>query len=117
MNPDAFRCKPIGFIQKLPVQKEMSPDWMRLQYTEQYYEYANYSARNAEQDWNLDSLHTREDTYTNRINADEVLNYIQSVNKNNCQKRLNAGDPLKLKGDISYGADVHFKNEAQMAVR
>ena len=32
MNPDAFRCKPIGFIQKLPVQKENSPEWMRLQY-------------------------------------------------------------------------------------
>jgi len=114
MNPDAFRCKPIGFIQKLPVQKENSPEWMRLQYTEKYYEYANYSS---DQEWNLDSLHNRKDTYTTRINADEVLNYIQSVNKDNCKKLMKAGDPLKLKGDISYGADVHFKNEAQMAVR
>merc|ERR1719394_157895 len=30
---------------------------------------------------------------------------------------MKSGDPLKLRGDISYGADVHFKNEAQMAVR
>ena len=65
----------------------------------------------------MDSLHNRKDTYTTRINADEVLNYIQSVNKDNCKKLMEAGDPLKLKGDISYGADVHFKNEAQMAVR
>jgi len=43
---------------------------MRLQYTEKYYEYANYSS---EQDWNLDSLHNRKDTYTTRINADEAL--------------------------------------------
>merc|ERR1712110_892051 len=44
MDPKQFSCDRIGFIQKLPVQKTKSPEWMRALYTEKYYEYANFTS-------------------------------------------------------------------------
>lgn len=107
-----FDCKPIGFIQKLPVEKAYSLPWMREQYTEQYFEYKNYTSQ---QEWSLKSVHHRESVGTKKINVDEVLNYIHSINPTNCKNKTE--EDLQLKGDISYGASIQFENEALMAVR
>jgi len=110
-DPKQFACDKIGFIQKLPVQKTKSPEWMRALYTEKYYEYANFTSGTA----NLDSIHARKDTGTTRINADNVLNFIHSVDHKNC-KNMDK-EQLNLRGDIAYGSESQFKNEALMAVR
>merc|ERR1711892_782983 len=113
-NPNTFQCPKVGFIQKLPVQKTKSPKWMQSQYTEKYYEYTNFSSE-PEDGWNLDSLHQRKETGSTRINADEVLNFIHSVDHKNCHTKT--AEELNLKGDISFGAEEQFRNEAHMAVR
>ena len=38
-----------------------------------------------------------------------MLNFINSVNRDNCQKM--SEEQLNLKGDITYGAEEQFKNE------
>eukprot|EP00090_Calanus_glacialis_P009944 TRINITY_DN1832_c0_g1_i1.p1 TRINITY_DN1832_c0_g1~~TRINITY_DN1832_c0_g1_i1.p1 ORF type:complete len:847 (+),score=167.28 TRINITY_DN1832_c0_g1_i1:123-2663(+) len=114
MNPENFQCPKVGFIQKLPVQKTKSPEWMKTQYTEKYYEYTNFTTE-PEDGWNLDSLHQRKETGSTRINIDEVLNFIHSVDEKNCHKKTE--EELNLKGDITFGAEEQFKNEALMAVR
>eukprot|EP00095_Tigriopus_kingsejongensis_P001165 maker-scaffold350_size199587-snap-gene-0.27 protein:Tk01165 transcript:maker-scaffold350_size199587-snap-gene-0.27-mRNA-1 annotation:"hypothetical protein SINV_01162" len=48
-------------------------------------------------------------------NIDEILKFIWSVNSENCNERSH--EELHLKGDISWGAEVQFRNEALMAVR
>ncbi len=45
--------------------QEYSPDWMREQYIEHYYEYVNYT-RN--QQWDLSSIHHRSYLKYNYIN-------------------------------------------------
>ena len=112
MDPKQFSCDRIGFIQKLPTEKKESPLWMESIYKEKYYEYNNWTR---ESQANLDSIHQREDTGTTRINADNIVNFIQSVNEKNCHTK--SKDELNLRGDISYGAEQQFKNEALMAVR
>ena len=111
-SPNNFQCSKVGFIQKLPVQKVKSPEWMRELYTEKYYEYTNYTS---DQQWDLTSLHQRKETLSTRINIDEVLNFIVSINDKNCHTKTE--EELNLKGDISWGAEEQFKNEALMAVR
>jgi len=61
------------------------------------------------------TLTCRESIGNKKINVDEVLNYIHSINKDNCKNK--SPEDLQLKGDISYGADEQFENEALMAVR
>ena len=94
-DPKQFSCDKIGFIQKLPVTKKESPEWMRQLYTEKYYEYNNWT-RDTEA--NLDSIHQRKDTGTTRINADNIINFIDSVNPQNCKSKTN--EELNLRGNL-----------------
>jgi hypothetical protein len=48
-------------------------------------------------------------------NIDEILRFIWSVDEDNCKRRTH--EELHLKGDISWGAEWQFENEALMAVR
>lgn len=48
-------------------------------------------------------------------NIDEILRFIWSVHEENCKDRTH--EELHLKGDISWGAEWQFENEALMAVR
>ena len=58
--------------------REKSEKWLRDQYLEQYFEYQNYSE-------------TKESTYnvfhrpSGKPNIDEILNFIWSVNEDNCK--------------------------------
>lgn len=52
---------------------------------------------------------------TNKINVDEVIEFLKSVTKDNCHTF--APDDLILRGDISYGVESQFENEARMALR
>ena len=77
---------------------------------ERYFDYQNYSK------YKVPSL----DAF-DRNNVDDVLNFIRKINAANsknpraCKERTH--EELHLKGDISWGADVQFKNEALMATR
>lgn len=48
-------------------------------------------------------------------NIDEILRFIWSVDEENCKRRTH--EELHLKGDVSWGAEWQFENEALMAVR
>ncbi|XP_063371276.1 uncharacterized protein LOC134659537 [Cydia amplana] len=97
-----FDCLPIGWIQRLPVKWERSLPFLRAMYLDKYYEYVNASTGPA-------ALHTE------RPNVYEVLSFIRSVQPHNCSL-YNPSD-LFLNGDIAYGAEEQFANQAKMAVR
>jgi len=99
-----FACKKIGFIQRLPQQWEPAPHWLREGYLERYYDYRNFSN---------DAI-PKIDAF-DRNNVDDILKFITNINARNCKSRT-FGE-LHLKGDISWGADVQFKNEALQATR
>jgi len=103
-----FSCKKVGFIQRLPQQWERAPRWLRNQYLEKYPNYHNYSE---EEIPSIEKAQRR----GNRRNPDEMLKFLWSVNEDNCKSRTH--EELNLKGDISWGAEVQFENEALMAVR
>ena len=75
---------------------------------EKYYEYQNFTAK-PNLDYNV--FHRP----MGKTNSDEVLSYIWSVTPENCKHRTY--EELNLKGDVSWGADQQFENEALMAVR
>ncbi|XP_022825791.1 uncharacterized protein LOC111355913 isoform X1 [Spodoptera litura] len=97
-----FDCKKIGWIQRLPVQWERAHPFLRAMYVDRHYEYVNASSGPA-------ALHTE------RVNLYEVLNFIRGVQPNNCSK-YNPSD-LFLNGDIAFGHEEQFENQAKMAVR
>ncbi|XP_053605432.1 uncharacterized protein LOC128672355 [Plodia interpunctella] len=97
-----FDCVPIGWIQRLPVKWEKSPPFIRALYMDQYQEYVNSTSGPA-------SLHTE------KVNVYEMLNFIRGVQPHNCSK-YNATD-LFLNGDIAYGHEEQFENQAKMALR
>ena len=103
-----FDCDKVGFIQRLPQQWIQAPPWLRQQYLEQYPNYMNYS------DESVPSIEATQKQGSRR-NPDEALKFLWSVNEENCKSRTY--EELNLKGDISWGANVQFKNEALMAVR
>jgi len=107
---NGYECDKIGFIQKLPIDWQTSLPRIRDKYMEYYHEYKNFSRSNKNP--TLDSLHR---TASKRTNIDEVLQFMNSVNKDNCDKMK--PEEINLKGDISWGAEVQFENEALMAVR
>lgn len=82
--------------------------WLRDQYLEQFMNYQNYSEDAIP---SIDEVQKR----GSRRNPDEMLKFLWSVNADNCASRTH--EELHLKGDISWGADVQFENEALMAVR
>lgn len=97
-----FDCMKIGWVQSLPVQWEKAHPFIRYLYMERFYEYYNVTTGPA-------SLHTE------HMNIDQVLRFIHGVQSFNCTK-YNPQD-LKLPGDLSFGAEEQFANEAKMAVR
>ena len=52
-----------------------------------------------------------------KINADSVLEFLWQIDEDNCKKYPKFAEELNLKGDISWGAEKQFENEALMAVR
>ncbi|PSN56367.1 hypothetical protein C0J52_03750 [Blattella germanica] len=99
---NGFDCEKIGWIHKMPVQWEKATSDMREMYLEKFYEYRNFSV-------GPNSLHT------SKLNIDEALKFILGVNKKNCNK-FHPQD-LELHGDVAFGAEDQFVNEAKMAVR
>ncbi|XP_077288541.1 uncharacterized protein LOC143912950 [Arctopsyche grandis] len=97
-----FDCEKIGWVQKMPVQWERAPPYIRNWYLQRYYEYNNVTS-------GPDSLHT------SKMNIDEVMHFIHEVQPFNCSK-YHPKD-LVLRGDLSFGAEEQFANEANMAVR
>lgn len=101
-----FNCRKVGFIQRLPQQWEKAPTWLRDQYLEKYPQYMNYSE---------DATPSIDSTLRKKRNPDEMLKFLWSINEDNCKER--GYEDLNLKGDISWGAEKQFENEALMAVR
>uniref|UniRef100_A0A6M2DYF4 Putative g-protein coupled receptor n=1 Tax=Xenopsylla cheopis TaxID=163159 RepID=A0A6M2DYF4_XENCH len=99
---NGFDCSKIGWVNKMPIQWEIAHPYVREKYLEKFYEYKNYSSGSS-------SLHN------SRMNIDEALKFIKSVNYKTC-KNFHPQD-LMLHGDIAFGAEQQFRNEALMAVR
>lgn len=100
-----FECDRIGWIQKQPVQWEKMSPALRMQYLELHHQYMN-------------STHGPSSTHKEQKNIDHVLTFIRSVNAKNCDDRkLFSPDDLVLHGDVSFGVDQQFENEARMALR
>lgn len=97
-----FDCSKIGWIQRLPVQWEKAHPFIRALYMDRYTEYVNATS-------GPEALHTE------KMNVYETLNFIRSVHADNCTK-YNPTD-LFLNGDIAFGAEEQFENQAKMAVR
>lgn len=102
---DLFQCDRIGWIQKQPVQWEKMLPGLRMQYLERHHQYMN-------------STHGPSSTHKEQKNIDHMLTFIRSVNAKNCaNKKLFSPDDLVLHGDVSYGVNQQFENEARMALR
>lgn len=99
---NGFECAKIGWIQKMPVQWEKAPPFIRELYLEKYYEFRNVTTG-------------PEALLAKTMNPHDALHFILSVNKDTC-KQYDPKD-LVLRGDISYGGKEQFINEARMAVR
>ena len=52
-----------------------------------------------------------------KINADSALEFLWQIDEDNCKNYKRDAEELNLKGDISWGAEKQFENEALMAVR
>ena len=52
-----------------------------------------------------------------KINADSALEFLWQIDEENCKNYPRDSEELNLKGDISWGAEKQFENEALMAVR
>lgn len=86
-------------IQKLPFDYNKMTPWERHKYLSK--DYNNVTGAEA--------------LRTNKINVDEVIEFLKSVTKDNCHRFH--PDDLILRGDISYGVEAQFENEARMALR
>lgn len=97
-----FDCERISWIHKLPVHWERVPVWMRERYLERYYEYRNMS-------------YGPESLKSSKMNVDAALKFILGVNPRTCSQYT--AQQLVLNGDVAYGMEEQFANEARMAVR
>jgi len=121
-NPGNFQCTKINRRNKMPQQKKPMPYYWRDQYMEQFPEYENYSAATQWANWSPTASHQKRDQQSSlpdqvhkKLNVDEIMNYIQSINADTCKGK--SPEDLQLRGDISYGSEEQFENEALMAVR
>lgn len=89
-------------VQKVPVQWEKAPMWIREKYLDMYPEYRNYTR-------GPDTLKQP------RINVHKVLDFILRMNKDTCKQYRK--EELELSGDTDYGSEEFFQNEAKMALR
>ncbi|XP_066993827.2 uncharacterized protein [Anabrus simplex] len=99
---NGFDCQKIGWVHKMPVQWERAKPYVREMYLEKFYEYRNSSP-------GFESLHS------NKINIDHAVKFIRGVNAKTCKNYH--PQHLTLRGDVAYGAEAYFANEAKMAVR
>jgi len=99
---NGFDCEKIGWVHKMPVQWETASYQVREMHLDKFYEYRNFSLGPS-------SLHT------SKMNIDQALKFILGVNARTC-KNYTPQD-LILHGDIAYGSEEQFVNEAKMAVR
>lgn len=60
-------------VNKMPIQWEIAHPYVREKYLEKFHEYRNYSSGSS-------SLHNK------RMNIDEALKFIKSVNYKTCKK-------------------------------
>ena len=104
---DGFRCNKIGFVQRLPQQWEVPPAWLQEQHLEQYLEHCNFTPQSSYDDYNVFER-------GGKPNADEILSYTWSVTPQNCHWQTH--EELHLKGDLPWGAERQFENEALTAV-
>jgi len=113
----------------MPVQWEKAKPYLREKYLEQYHHYKNYSTGSS----------SLQDT---KLNIDQALKFILGMNKDTCKKYVillthctfpiikifelaqfpncdfsKTLPELMLRGDISFGAEEFFENEAKMATR
>lgn len=96
---NSFSCTPIGWIQKLPFDYNRMGEYERQRYLSR--DFYNVTGANA----------TRSDT----MNVDEVIEFLKSVTPSNCKNY--PPDDLILPGDIAFGVEQQFENEARMALR
>ncbi|EFN88130.1 Probable G-protein coupled receptor 158 [Harpegnathos saltator] len=99
---NGFDCSRIGWIHKMPVQWDKAEPYVREKYLEQYPHYRNYST-------GLAALHDK------KINIKQAIDFILHMDEHRCKKY--APQDLELRGDISFGAEEFFENEAKMATR
>ncbi|XP_063243657.1 uncharacterized protein LOC134542961 [Bacillus rossius redtenbacheri] len=99
---NGFDCQKIGWVHKMPVEWQRAKSYMKEMYLDRFYEYRNYTEGPS-------SL------FMKKLNVDQALKFILGVNEKTC-KRYHPQD-LVLFGDISFGAEKQFENEAKMAVR
>lgn len=99
---NGYDCSKIGWINKIIVEWEKAPAYIRNKHMDVHYQYKNHSTGSS-------SMHDE------HINIDAVLKFILSVNEKSC-RNFHPQD-LVLTGDYSYGAHEQFENEAKMAVR
>ncbi|KAB7494640.1 putative G-protein coupled receptor [Armadillidium nasatum] len=96
---NAFNCLPIQLIHKYPLNYGRMDEYYRRQYLAQ--SYFNISGPEA-----ADSP---------SLNPDAVLDFIKLVTPQNCHSFL--AEDLILRGDIAYGKEKQYENEARMALR
>ncbi|KAG7213753.1 hypothetical protein KM043_002980 [Ampulex compressa] len=99
---NGFDCSKIGWIHKMPAQWEKAKPYVRERYLEQFYHYRNYTTGSA-------SLHQE------KMNTEQALKFLLGVNARTCKNYTE--EQLRLNGDIGYGAEEFFENEAKMATR
>ncbi|XP_059475327.1 uncharacterized protein LOC132196585 [Neocloeon triangulifer] len=100
-----FNCERISWIHRLPQHWERVPLWMKEKYLDKFYEYRNSS----------NGTTSRQSLDHDKMNIDEVLRFIFAVTPKSCKSYTN--QELTLNGDISFGVEEQFGNEAKMAVR
>lgn len=111
---NGFDCLKIGWIHKLPIKWEKARQYIRELYLDKYYEYRNYS-EDIVFFRQLNITESANPFRTNNLNIHSAINFILEVKPNNC-KNYKRQD-LILPGDVSFGAEEFFENEAKMAVR
>ncbi|KAA0202045.1 hypothetical protein HAZT_HAZT011936 [Hyalella azteca] len=96
---ESFSCQRIGWIHKLPVT------YNRLTQEERNW-YVTSRFNNAT---GINS------TLGHNLNVNNFIWFLKSVTPETCQSYTKA--ELTLNGDVAYGADKQFENEARMAIR
>lgn len=54
-------------------------------------------------------------TYGHNLNVNNFINFLKSVTPETCKHYT--VEQLKLRGDVAFGAEKQFENEARMALR
>lgn len=92
-------CVFVSGIQKLPFDYNKMDEYERQQYLSQDYHNVTGAA----------SLRS------STINVEEVIEFLKSVTADNCHRFT--PDDLILPGDVGFGEESQFENEARMALR